>query len=90
MKKIGIKIFIDILMFLDFLAVAFSGFVLWFVLPRGSGKFGASFIFLRENWLSIHNIGSVILTLLLLLHLILNWSWIKCFIFKSLNKNDRK
>ena len=77
------KFIVDLLMFVDFLVIAISGFVLWFVLPRGSGRLGESFIFLRENWLTIHNWSAVLLIFFLILHLILNWSWIKGM-FKSL------
>ena len=76
-------------MFLDFLALAISGFVLWFVVPRGSGKLGASFIFLRETWLSIHDVTSVIVVVLILIHLILNWAWIKSVTKSTLTKNNR-
>ncbi len=78
MDKNRWKFFADILMFVDFLALATSGFILWLVLPRGSGAGGGtSFLLLREQWMRMHNFASVILIVLLLVHLILNWQWIK-------------
>jgi len=91
MDKNKIKLWVDILMFLDFLVLATSGFVLKFILPRGSGKLGADFLFLREDWLAFHDWTSAILVVLLLVHLILNWAWIKCTIlglFKKTNKDE--
>jgi len=77
MNRNKIKLLVDIGMFLDFIVLAFSGFVLKFILPRGSGKFGLEFLFSRETWLLIHDWTSLILIVLLISHLILNWAWIK-------------
>ena len=77
------KFIVDFLIFLDFLVVAISGFILWLVLPRGSGKTGSSFLFLREDWVFIHNWGSVVLIILILFHLIFNITWIKAM-FRNL------
>ena len=79
MEIVKKKFIIDILMFLDFLAVAISGFVLWLV-PKGSGK---------GVWLFIHDYSSVLLIILLLIHLILNWNWIKAM-FKNLGSKNEK
>lgn len=69
---------IDSAMFLDFLVLALSGFAL------SLGKRGIwlykDLIFSRGQWLAIHNWTSAILIILLLIHLILNWKWIKCMI----------
>jgi len=83
MNKNKVKLLVDVLMFIDFLIIAFSGFVLWFVLPRGSGRLGNEFIFYRETWLGIHDWTGVILIILLILHLILNWQWIKSWFRKK-------
>jgi len=83
MDRIKIKLWVDIGMFLDFFILAFSGFVLKFILPRGSGKLGGEFIFLREEWLFIHDWTSLILVILLIFHLILNWPWIKSWFMRK-------
>jgi len=90
MDKNRWKFFVDILMFVDFLALATSGFILWLVLPRGSGASGANFLLLREQWLRMHDFTSVILVALLLIHLILNWVWIQAMfrnVFKIKHNN---
>lgn len=88
MDKNKIKFWIDILMFVSFLIVAVSGFVLWLVLPRGSGRTGSVFIFLREEWLFLHDWLSVLLLLLIIIHLILNWVWIKSMFKINLGKRN--
>ncbi len=88
-EKNLIKLWVDIVMFVDFIILAFSGFVLKFILPRGSGKLGSDFFFLREEWLMIHDWTSLILVVLLVIHLILNWIWIKSMILCFFKKNKR-
>lgn len=83
MDKNKVKFWNDVLMFIVFIIIAVSGFILWFVLPRGGGRAGNGFLFLRETWILIHDWFSVILIILVLLHLILNWRWIKAM-FKNI------
>jgi cytochrome b subunit of formate dehydrogenase len=93
MEKARFKLLVDVLMFIDFILLAFSGFVLKFALPRGSGRLGASFILEREDWLSMHNITAIIITILIVIHLIMNWVWIKNMIkslFVNKTKNNKK
>ncbi len=79
MNRMKLKLLIDILMFLDLLVVAVSGFVIWFVYPTnsGSGRAGALFLLTRFQWLGIHNWVAVVFVILLLVHLFLNFPWIK-------------
>ena len=88
MDKNKTKFWIDFCMFISFLIIAISGFVLWLVLPRGSGKLGNGFIFLRETWILIHNWFSVLLIILILIHLILNYTWIKYMLKNMFKKNN--
>lgn len=58
-----------------------SGFVLWLVLPRGQIR-GSSltntFLGLnRSVWENIHIVASILFLVLTIVHLILNWAWIK-------------
>jgi cytochrome b subunit of formate dehydrogenase len=86
MNKNNVKFLVDFLMFIDFLILAVSGFVLWFFLPSGSGK-SSIFLLFRNQWLKMHDLTSVILIVLLLIHLILNWTWIKCM-FRNIFKKS--
>ncbi|MBU0958593.1 MAG: DUF4405 domain-containing protein [Nanoarchaeota archaeon] len=83
--KNKIKFLVDILLFVDFLIVAFSGFVMKYVYPVGeqSGKAGVIFLFDRFGWLGIHDIFTIVFVLLIIIHLALSWDWIKAM-FKRL------
>lgn len=70
------KLGVDILMFIAFIVEAFSGFVLWKVLPRGGGEW----ILSRAEWITMHDKFAVALTILVVIHLLLNWRWIKSWI----------
>lgn len=77
MNKTKINILVDILAGIVFLFSAFSGIVLKFFLPRGSGRLGGTFLNLsREFWISLHDVFSIFLIVLVLVHLILHWKWI--------------
>ncbi|MEM2578887.1 MAG: DUF4405 domain-containing protein, partial [Desulfurococcaceae archaeon] len=59
-----------------------SGFVLWLILPRGQvrGRTSAGSIFLglsRGVWEDIHIVAGLLFLMLIVIHLILNWAWIK-------------
>ena len=78
-NNVKAKFLVDILLFVDFLLVAISGFVLKYVYPAGakSGKAGTIFLFDRFEWLSIHDVVTIFFVALILIHLILSWNWIK-------------
>lgn len=77
------RFIVDILMFVDFLIVAFSGLVLWQILPRGAQNI---FIFSRGQWFTIHIWTSIIFTFILLVHLILNHKVVKEYFQEIENK----
>lgn len=63
------KLIIDVLMFVCFIIIVISGFMLWL-----GGRIG------QNPWLPIHNWFGIALVLLVIIHLILNWSWIKSWL----------
>ena len=79
---------VNILLFIDSLIVAFSGFILKFVYLAGekSGKAGIIFILDRFGWLTFHYWAAVLLVLLVIIHLVLNWRWIKGMFGNSFGK----
>ena len=81
------KIIVDILMFLSFLIVVLSGFVLWLILPRGAKN---NFIFSRGQWFPIHIWTSVTFIFFILVHLLLNHSLIKEYFQEIENKKKPK
>lgn len=83
--------FLDIILALSIISVLASSYILWFVIPRGYGVhfdmcgnegmgFGGNYFTAlgipRYLWIEIHNWASVILLGLVLLHLLLHWSWL--------------
>lgn len=93
MEKVKVKFWVDILMFIDFLLLAISGFVLKYALPRGSGKLLGENTFLglfREDWLAIHNVTAVLIVFFILIHLALNWAWIKNMFLCSFRRNSKE
>lgn len=84
MRKATRNYIIFFIMVLLALFEAVSGFVLWFVLPRGGeGYMGgrgeaaqAAFLWERHTWLDLHNWVAVALVVLVVIHVILHWKWI--------------
>ena len=97
MKRVTLNFIVDFVAFLTFLGIAVTGFIIKYVLPPGSGGHGRGFRGGREagehirelwsmgrhDWGEVHFILSVIFIVLILVHVILHWTWIKCYI-KSL------
>ncbi len=80
MKKNNLKYLVDTLLFLCMVGLALIGFMMAFFLAEGpagriSGKY---FLGLhRHQWGDIHLYLSIIFSLLVVIHLVLNWKWIK-------------
>ena len=90
MDRNKFKFSVDILMFLDFLILAISGFILMKVYPAGekSGMAGVRFLLDRFAWLKVHDVTSILIMILLIIHLILNWNWIKGMFKQLFKKKD--
>ena len=77
------KLVVDVLLFVDFLILAISGFVLDIFLPAYQKSGQKAFLgIMRVDWLNIHNKTAWIFLILVILHLILSWGWIKVNIFR--------
>jgi hypothetical protein len=59
-----------------FIAMAATGFVLWFVLPPGSGKTWILWSLERHDWALLHAIVSAALLVVLVAHVTLHWKWL--------------
>ena len=86
-----INYFLDIILALSIIVTLVSGYILWFVLPRGFGAHSAMcaqegmgfagnyykvFGMSRYLWIEIHNWVAVILLGLIILHIIMHYTWI--------------
>ncbi len=96
MKRSTINFIVDLIGFIALLALAFTGSIIKFILPPGSGGLGRElhggqgrehireFISMgRHDWGDIHFFISVLFVILMIVHIVLHWTWIKNYI-KSL------
>jgi len=97
MKRVTINFIVDFISFVDLLCLAVTGFIMRYILPPGSGGYGRGFrggrepveeikylwSMTRHEWGYIHFYLAVGFVTLMLVHIILHWTWIKCYI-KSL------
>ncbi len=88
----NINYFVSVFLLLSMLGVLLSSYVLWFILPRGTGfhgdilcnlqGYGATgnymtfFNWPRFIWIDIHNWASLILLMMIIIHLLFNWNWV--------------
>jgi hypothetical protein len=86
------KFALDVIMGLSIGFILVSGYILWFVLPRGIGMYGdpkcnmqglgmsgtcwSALGLNRYGWIDVHNWASVALLAIIMLHIILHWGWI--------------
>jgi hypothetical protein len=85
MKRVRLNAIVDVVAFPLLLLSLFCGVVAWKVLPSGGelggGRGAGHQIFLglaRTEWRDIHIYASLVLAALMLFHLVLHWSWIRC------------
>jgi len=96
LKRSKVNFIVDFIAFLDLLALAFTGFIMKYILPPGSAGHGQGFrggrgpaqiqyfwSMDRHEWGGVHFYLAVFFAVLMLIHILLHWTWIKCY-FKSL------
>ncbi len=96
LRRITVNFIVDLAGFIDLLGLIFTGFVIRYVLPPGSGGRGqelhggqgAGYVkslwsMTRHEWGDVHFYMVVVFIVLMLIHLALHWTWIKCYL-KSL------
>ena len=83
-----------LVLFLNLLALAFTGYVMKYILPPGTGGVGRIlhggsgrginvkelWSMTRHEWGSIHFYLAVMFVVLMIIHIILHWTWIKCYV----------
>jgi hypothetical protein len=96
MKRATLNFVIDLISFVDLACLAFTGSIMKWILPPGSGGHGRGFrggrtpgqitelwSMTRHEWGNIHFYLAVGFIVLMIVHVILHWGWIKTQ-FKSL------
>lgn len=102
MKRAKLNFIVDLVSFIDLLSLAFTGSIMKYILPPGSGGHGLGFrggrgpgqiqylwSLTRHEWGNIHFYLAVLFAILMGVHIILHWGWIKNY-FKSLLGLSRK
>jgi hypothetical protein len=80
MQKTDWKYFVDVLLFVAIFGIVVIGLLLGFVIPRGPSAPEENRYFLglhRHDWGDIHFYIAIAFCLVLVVHLILEWNWIK-------------
>jgi hypothetical protein len=89
MKKNEWKYLVDTLLIISTAGMALIGFLMELIIPEGPVKGSASKYFLglhRHQWGKVHFILAAAFIVLLVVHLALNWDWIKCMAKKFFKK----
>ena len=102
MKRSSLNFIIDLAALLNLLGLASTGFIMKYILPPGTGGRGRRlhggiggehikelWSMSRHEWGSIHFYLALLFVILMVLHIILHWGWIKNY-FKSLFGFSRK
>jgi hypothetical protein len=96
MKRSTLNFIVDLVSFLILLGLAFTGLIMRYVLPPGTGGRGRElhggggaeqikelWSMTRHEWGDIHFYMVVVFVILMVVHIVLHWGWIKSY-FKSL------
>jgi len=102
MKHSSLNFIIDLIALLNLLALAFTGFVMKYILPPGTGGLGRKlhggagreqikdlWSLGRHDWGGIHFYLALLFLILMAVHIILHWNWIKNYL-KSLLGSSQK
>lgn len=92
MKRVTLNFIVDSISFLSLLGLTLTGFIIKFVLPPGSGGRGQELTggrgvgeikslwsMTRHEWGDIHFYLAALFIVLMIVHLVLHWTWIKCY-----------
>jgi hypothetical protein len=94
MSRSALNFILDLVSFLNLSGLIFTGFIMRYILPPGTGGLGRTlhggagrsvqgqelWSMTRHEWGSIHFFLAVVFVVLMITHIILHWTWIKCFV----------
>ena len=96
MKRSSLNFIVDLVSFLNLLGIVFTGCIMKYILPPGTGGRGHRlheglgrghikdlWSMTRHEWGNVHFYLAVLFVILMAVHIILHWSWLKNY-FKSL------
>jgi hypothetical protein len=99
MSRNTVNFILDLVSFLNLLGLIFTGSIMRYVLPPGTGGLGRAlhggqgrginikelWSMTRHEWGSIHFYLAVIFVVLMIIHIILHWKWIKSYVKSVFN-----
>jgi len=87
MRKNTLNLIVDLCSFAVMLALACTGLIMAFVLPPGTGGAGGLSLWGmgRHDWGDVHFVLALVLIGLILVHVLLHWSWVYCSIRRLLS-----
>jgi hypothetical protein len=91
---------LDLASLLNLLGLIVTGLIVKYILPPGTGGLGREFhggtgrdvnieelwLMTRHEWGSIHFYLAVTFIVLMIIHIILHWTWIECYFKSVLNR----
>lgn len=78
MVRVETRYMVDMIMLIVFIICAVTGFILWYAFPSGFGG-GQWSIYLgvaKHEWITIHDYSSIVLTVTIIIHFVVNFNWI--------------
>jgi hypothetical protein len=102
MKRSSSNFTVALVSFINLLGLVFTGFIMKYILPSGTGGLGRQlhsgrgrepikelWSMTRHEWGGIHFYLALVFVILMVVHIILHWGWIKNYC-KSLFSSSRK
>lgn len=93
MKRGTVNFIVDLVSFVDLLGMACTGFIMKYILPPGTGGLGRDlhegagrehvkylWSMTRHEWGRIHYYLGLLFLVLIVVHIILHWNWIKNYV----------
>ncbi|HUW20863.1 MAG TPA: DUF4405 domain-containing protein [Sedimentisphaerales bacterium] len=90
MKRSTVNFIVDLVSFVSLLCLAFTGYIMKYILPPGTGGLGRRlsggpgrehirefWSMGRHDWGAIHFYLALLFVTLMVVHVVLHWTWIK-------------
>lgn len=69
---------VNVISFILFVILCSTGLINWLVLPRGYQSRGYFLVSLRHFFITLHEWVGMIFIIMIAMHIVLHWSYIKC------------
>lgn len=80
---------VNVISFVLFMLLSVTGMLNWLVLPRGYEARGSFLVSLRHFFIVIHEYTALIFMIVVAVHMVLHWSYIKSNVKKYGAKNNK-